>query len=491
MSMRSVLFLLVSSVVWGRQFVLLDPDDSDIEETASNISDLELRARSLRLAKFRKWLKYDVDCDFISRHELEVKISQGKCPFQPEIQKTTTTTKAPKSIFFKRKRKPIPAKDKSLFSHENKETVVRAIVGNNKMQEMDLTPITLPELSLISGSMVTFECDQENRKKNGKKKEEVEFVEWFVNGKRIDPSWFDWRVSVSIDGKLGVWPIGVDDSGHFECLADGQLKSSVTVKVIPVSTVLISGLFNYLFVCAVFAVATTSIGCLLGNRNQEKKEVEVDRMEDFLAENVFKTDQMAKERVAKLIEQQGMVDEQHLIENKAKSNRSTIMILLQKPQMKNLKNQNANNTTSTDTGTEGTSTGKFSDTNVTTTGTTTGTTTVETELGTTVMKTDEEQIGASQGEALPDEESEEDEEVGAGASSNGSTGTSNASKGTSKGNKTKKASKDKKNRKTTKKSAGNGKKNVKQASKPKEAAKGAVKNTKKKTVSKPAPKKKR
>lgn len=61
-----------------------------------------------------------------------------------------------------------------------------------------------------------------------------------------------------------------------------------------IQKVLVNGLFNYLFVCAIFAVATIPIGCLLGNRNQEKKEIEVDRMEEFLAENVFKTDQMAK-----------------------------------------------------------------------------------------------------------------------------------------------------------------------------------------------------
>lgn len=34
------------------------------------------------MAKFRKWLKYDVDCDFISREELENKITQGRCPYK-------------------------------------------------------------------------------------------------------------------------------------------------------------------------------------------------------------------------------------------------------------------------------------------------------------------------------------------------------------------------------------------------------------------------
>lgn len=38
-----------------------------------------------------------------------------------------------------------------------------------------------------------------------------------------------------------------------------------------------------------------------------------------------------QEKVAGIIEKQGVVDERQLIESKAKGNRSTIMILLQKP----------------------------------------------------------------------------------------------------------------------------------------------------------------
>lgn len=78
------------------------------------------------------------------------------------------------------------------------------------------------------------------------------------------------------------------------------------------------------------------MGCLLGNRNHETKEFEVDRMEEFLAENVFKTDQMAKEAVANILEKQGVVDERQVIEKKGNGNRSTIMILLQNPDVKNL-----------------------------------------------------------------------------------------------------------------------------------------------------------
>lgn len=81
--------------------------------------------------------------------------------------------------------------------------LVKSSQGNNKMHEIDWTPLSFPDLELVSGTMVTFKCDEMNRKKKRKKHEEIEFVEWFVNGKRINPSWFDWRVSVSIDGHLG------------------------------------------------------------------------------------------------------------------------------------------------------------------------------------------------------------------------------------------------------------------------------------------------
>uniref|UniRef100_A0A8R1IHH9 Ig-like domain-containing protein n=1 Tax=Caenorhabditis japonica TaxID=281687 RepID=A0A8R1IHH9_CAEJA len=102
------------------------------------------------------------------------------------------------------------------------------------MHSIDLNPLSRPELVLVSGSMMTFTCDLDNRVKKRKKHEEIEFIEWFVNGKRIKPSWFDWRVSISWDGKLGIWPINEGDSGIFECLSNGQLKASVNVVVVPI-----------------------------------------------------------------------------------------------------------------------------------------------------------------------------------------------------------------------------------------------------------------
>ncbi|EFP08555.1 hypothetical protein CRE_15583 [Caenorhabditis remanei] len=376
------------------------------------------------------------------------------------------------------------------------------------MQDIDWTPTSFPDLDLIDGSMVTFKCDEENRKRNRKKNEEIEFIEWFVNGKRIQPSWFDWRVSVSTDGKLGIWPIGVGDSGHFECLSNGQLRASVTVNVVSVSpsfqNVLIKGLMNYLFVCAVFSIVTISLGCLLGNRNQEIKDVEVDRMEEFLSENVFKTDQMAKEKVAKIIEQQNVVDERQLLENKAKSNRSTIMILLQNPKRENLKKKkteadSTNPTASTGTITEGvvtteegTATKGSSDTNVITTNTTATTTnkTNDTDVGTTVTKTVEEEDVKDGKEEQGGDSDEDDDDVETDTTSKGSTATGKASKG--KGKK-KKATKGNKNtKKNKKKNTGKGKKNRKgsKGSNTKGTGKGPNKNTKNKAVAKPAKKKK-
>ncbi|EGT46622.1 hypothetical protein CAEBREN_22575 [Caenorhabditis brenneri] len=379
------------------------------------------------------------------------------------------------------------------------------------MQDINWTPTSLPYLELVVGSMVTFLCDEDDRRNNRKKNAEVEFIEWFVNGRRITPSWFDWRVSVSSDGRLGIWPIGIDDSGQFECLANGQLRASVTVNVIPVSSILISGLLNYLFVCGIFAVATISMGCLLGNRNQEKKMIEVDRMEEFLAESVFQTDKMAKNKIAGIIEKQGLVDERQLIENKAKSNRSTIMILLKKPMLQNPERENRpkdnrlNNPRpiSTDDNTEGTTTTVTNGTtNLSTSGTNqttnaTGTTTMEsgtinesatktneTETGTTITKTEEDDGNMNGGENESDEDDNDD--VASGTTSKGSsTGKIKPTKRAKKGGKNTKKTKGKgktkntKNKETGKKKPGGTKEKAQK-----------TKNTKKKAPSKPTNKKK-
>uniref|UniRef100_A0A8R1I7V3 Ig-like domain-containing protein n=1 Tax=Caenorhabditis japonica TaxID=281687 RepID=A0A8R1I7V3_CAEJA len=347
------------------------------------------------------------------------------------------------------------------------------------MHSIDLNPLSRPELVLVSGSMMTFTCDLDNRVKKRKKHEEIEFIEWFVNGKRIKPSWFDWRVSISWDGKLGIWPINEGDSGIFECLSNGQLKASVNVVVVPMSKVFLDGLINYLLVCAIFGLATISMGCLLGDRNVETKHTEVDRMEEFLEENVFKTDQMAKEKVKAIIADQGKIDERQIVENKGKGNRSTIMLLLQNANVQNPRK--AKETTMNEAKNSDTQNKESSDEKP-----------AELEKNKTELETKKKEDPEEEEDEDDDDDSdEEDEDV---AADNGSSTTSKDSKTSSdsktgkskdskkpKKKKTKKGKKKKdgkkKGTKNKKKGAGKGKK---KASKGTKATAKKTKGTKKK-----------
>ncbi|CAB3410051.1 unnamed protein product [Caenorhabditis bovis] len=179
------------------------------------------------------------------------------------------------------------------------------------------------EIDVVSGSMITLKCDEETRILENRKDENID---WFVNSVHIKTGWFDWRISISASGRLGLWPIQHDESGNFECYVNGKLRGSVFVNVVSMKHALLMGLINYLYVSLIFGICTLFIGCIIGNRNQEIQVTQVDRIEEFLTEKLFKDDQMIKERIAKINEEKEMNNEgAENVERKEGANRSTIM----------------------------------------------------------------------------------------------------------------------------------------------------------------------
>ncbi|CAD6196764.1 unnamed protein product [Caenorhabditis auriculariae] len=347
---------------------ILDAENPNFEKQAGNIKNPETRKKSVHLAKLRQWLKYDADCAFLTSIELQIKIDQGRCaPLRSTTVKTTTTKKQSflRSLFKTRKRKKIVKKE-GFFSHDRKEKVFRSVVGDNNIRYINVEAFD-EEIDVIDGSMITLTCDLNSRKWD-RTEGSTEEVVWYVNNNEMQMRWFDWRVTMSEDGKLGLWPIRMDDSGHFECYVNGRLQAAVNINVITMTSALLGGFYNYCIVCAIFGICTLILGICMGDLAQApKRSVEVDRMTEFLTKHVFNTNQAAKEKgivllekfrwiyrefpvafgmarrvavarkIGKLIEGKYVfnpVDERELI-NKRNDNRSTIMLLLQQDEMKN------------------------------------------------------------------------------------------------------------------------------------------------------------
>ncbi|CAI5449659.1 unnamed protein product [Caenorhabditis angaria] len=289
---------------------------------------------TLKLAKFRQWLKYDTDCLYLREYDLQIKIANGKCPpdineqKEKKVKKERKLSKKAEKKFLKKRREQVKEKESGLFSHKSKEAILRTIVGDNKMIDIDVNPQVDDAIDIIQGSMVTLKCDFKNRKKQ---KYNGEVIEWYVNGKLVKSSWFDWRISLSEYGDFGLWPIDSGDTGHFECWIDGKLRASTTLQVNSMARAIFYGFLNYLYVSLVFGCVTLVIGWFVKNNIREEAVTEVDKMEEFLSEHVFKTDEMAKKHIKDVIAKNGVLDERQLIENRGADNRTTIMMLLQNP----------------------------------------------------------------------------------------------------------------------------------------------------------------
>lgn len=128
-------------------------------------------------------------------------------------------------------------------------------------------------------------------------------MSWYVNSQLVQSRGLDWRVTVSTDGILNIWPLMEEDGGSYECAVDGGIMGAAMIHVEPKSVAVIRGIYNYLYV-AMFYIPVGIYAFILISRDFGKpprKSKREDRMAAFLEEHVLKNGQDAKENIAKAI----------------------------------------------------------------------------------------------------------------------------------------------------------------------------------------------
>ncbi|KAK6041552.1 immunoglobulin V-set domain protein [Cooperia oncophora] len=169
-----------------------------------------------------------------------------------------------------------------------------------KIENIDLD-VSHSSHELVSGISLSLSCDEAQRKTWQNETDST--ISWYVNNEEIKNQRFDWRVTISAEGILNIWPLMEEDAGHYECAVDGGIMGSALINVISKSDAVMNGLYNYFYV-ALFYIPVAVYAIILVSRDLTKpprKSKREDKMAAFLEEHVLKNGQDVKENIAKII----------------------------------------------------------------------------------------------------------------------------------------------------------------------------------------------
>ncbi|CAI4225939.1 unnamed protein product [Auanema sp. JU1783] len=273
-----VIFIVIQikSSICTNETTTLSSFDSMKSKLSNKVAD--------KYNKFREFLKWDVECNFLNKLEREIRVSQGRCP------PLTTTTAAPvvenKGIFsfFKRdKKKKKRKRSSSLFGRGSKRKVLSLITMGQQSIDSIKIDGTRETYNFLAGTLLEVSCGEIY------KNETFEIV-WFVNTNKIEIGLLDWRVTIDDQSRLSIWPLTVEDSGIYECTKNGVLVASAQVFVKTLKDAFLDGLFNYFFVSFCF-LPVSVISIVILNRkvlDPPESSLKEDRMVLFLEDHIKK-----------------------------------------------------------------------------------------------------------------------------------------------------------------------------------------------------------
>ncbi|KAK6747577.1 hypothetical protein RB195_000647 [Necator americanus] len=298
--------------------------------------------------KAKSWLadankfQYDIECNWLRAEERAIRVAERRCPpLPPTTTPLPTTTKKsflPPWLLQRLKRR----KKKAIFSIRTKRALMSAFsLGGMKSVEIDLED-KHDSHELISGVSLSLTCNEEMRKSWGNYVDTT--VTWYVNNQLIQNRKLDWRVTISTEGILNIWPLLEEDVGNYECAVDGNILGSGLIHIVSKSEAVINGLYNYVYVAA-FYIPAAIYAIVLISKDITKppiKSKREDKMTAFLEEYVLKNGADVKENIAKIVYGDQFEERKAQITQtlaagvgpdgqKLRGNRETIMTILAAP----------------------------------------------------------------------------------------------------------------------------------------------------------------
>ncbi|WKY05924.1 hypothetical protein Q1695_006269 [Nippostrongylus brasiliensis] len=263
---------------------------------------------SLKQKKKKKsWLndenkfRYDIECRWLRKEEREVRISEGRCPPYPTTTEAPPTTSKRSWLPPWLKQRMKKKKKKPMFSARAKRALMSIFsFGGMQMVNIDLNDKHL-SYELLTGISLSLHCNEAVRKTWKNDTESV--ITWYANSEVVENKKLDWRVTVSSEGILNIWPLLEEDAGTYECAVDGGIMGSAVLHVESKSEAVVRGIYNYLYV-ALFYIPIAVYALVLVSRDvvsPPKKSKREDRMTAFLENHVLKNGQDVKENIAKIV----------------------------------------------------------------------------------------------------------------------------------------------------------------------------------------------
>uniref|UniRef100_A0A915D401 Uncharacterized protein n=1 Tax=Ditylenchus dipsaci TaxID=166011 RepID=A0A915D401_9BILA len=164
-------------------------------------------------AKLAKFLRYDVECPFLSEEEFAIRLAEGRCEQTTTVQpaSSSTTTEAPFS----------ETKRGNKLSKGAKKLLLKFVfLGKKRSIKLDLSE-HVEEYQVVEGVFVELRCPGSARKTG-------------IN-------------QLDIKGALHLSPVLVNsDDGRFECFLNDDWKGSVRLKVDTTMNTIWAGYTNFL-----------------------------------------------------------------------------------------------------------------------------------------------------------------------------------------------------------------------------------------------------
>ncbi|GMT03817.1 hypothetical protein PENTCL1PPCAC_25991, partial [Pristionchus entomophagus] len=130
---------------------------------------------------------------------------------------------------------------------------------------------------IVHGAMLQLRCHDAP---------EASVVEWSQDGEPVHPTFSNWRMEVTDEGALEIWPLVYNDTGRWECTAKGEYRGALEIQVLSMTEAYLIGIAGYFTISICFMpILAIGIACLSA-RHLDPPSPEYDPIADLLTKQV-------------------------------------------------------------------------------------------------------------------------------------------------------------------------------------------------------------
>ncbi|GMS98070.1 hypothetical protein PENTCL1PPCAC_20245, partial [Pristionchus entomophagus] len=163
-----------------------------------------------------------------------------KLEIKSDKEPKSTTTARPK---LKRVKDKIASTKRTLMSFVGKKRMLSRVTARDARTDR-----------IVYGAMLQLRCHDAP---------EASTVEWSQDGEPRRPTFSDWRMEVTDEGVLEIWPLVYNDTGRWECSVKGEYRGALEIQVLSMTEAYLIGVAGYFTTSLCFLpILAIGIACL-------------------------------------------------------------------------------------------------------------------------------------------------------------------------------------------------------------------------------------